>query len=172
MANSVKTTSTSSRIVNGNGKHAAAVVYTATHISGRVLNQRLRKATPSQKAIIVSDLHTGRLEVAPLTWAQSLALAGGSYGYAYTSSKITDAERAAVVRGQSLSAWHTHTEPEPFAALTRAMNAVMREVNREIGDADISVGDLVDRLVAKYPDRVLAALDRVTSPELPFQAAE
>jgi hypothetical protein len=166
MANSAQTTSTSSRSVNGNGKHAAAAVYAAVHIDGRALNRLLRRSAPSQKAVITHDLRTGRLEVGPLTWAQSLALTGASSGYAYTASQLTDAERAAVDLGQSLSVWHL--KPDAFTtALTRTMNEVMRGTFR---DEAVDVGTLVDRLVERYPDRVMAALDRHTSPELPLAA--
>jgi hypothetical protein len=153
-----KRTTTPSRSVNGNGEAA-----TTTRIEGRAFNRLLRRSTPSQKAIIAADLHAGRLEIVAPTWSQVLALAGGSYGYAYTAGKRTDAERAAVHCGRSLSGFHS--TPDVFTALARAMNAVLRE-----SDEAVDVGTLVDRLVERYPDRVMAAFDRYTAPELPLAA--
>ena len=159
-----------------NGKHPAANVYGVAHIDGRALDRLLRRSTASQRGVIADDLHTGRLEVGPLTRRQACLLAGASYGYAHTAGKLTDAERAAVKLGKSLSA--RHTKPSPWAAMARAMT----EVYAELGEFEsISGGDLVDRvmakigpthlyddafdrLVARYPEQTMAALDRATAP--------
>jgi hypothetical protein len=155
-----------------NGGQAA---YGAAHIDGRALNRMLRGSTASQRAIIADDLRTGRLVVSPLTGPQSRLLTGASYGYAYTASKITDAERVAVKLGKSLSA--RHAKPSFWAAVARAMDEVFAEndggdihgfddqVLAKVGPTHL-YDDAFDRLAARYPNQMMAALDRVTAPTM------
>ena len=89
--------------------------------------------------MIADDLRTGRLEVSPFTERQARTLAKASYGYVNIASKLTDPERAAVADGSRKLSEFAGRRREPTAAY-------------------------FDRLVGRYSEQVMAALDRHTAP--------
>ena len=120
-----------------------AAVYTAEHIDGRTLDWRLRRSSPSQKAIIADDLRTGRLELAPLTARQAKRGVGASAGYMNIANRLSDLERLAVRGGSRKPSAFTDKRREPTPAY-------------------------FDRLMKRYPTQVMAALDRWTAPSFSF----
>jgi hypothetical protein len=119
----------------------------ASHnIVGKKLARKRKQITAHHLALLTADMVNGSVVVSHLTLAQARALTKASLGYASTASHLTPKQRQQVERGEmSLASFHN---------------------NREPSDAQI------DRLVAKCPDRVMRALDRLTQPELPMMAAE
>lgn len=131
-------------------------------INGGKLAKRLRKGlSPTHRALLANDLQTGAVYVHHLTRRQALALTWASVGYVNTVAKLSPEQREQVASGKiPLSVFHNRPKTSAFAALARAAN----EVEVELGDEDISVGDFVDRVLAKIGDSLLAALDRLTVP--------
>jgi hypothetical protein len=114
---------------------------TAKKISGRKLSRK--RISPIHLALLAADLVKGEVEISNLTPTQASGLTGASVGYVHTASKLTPEEREDVKRGRaSLSQFH----------------------NREPSDARL------DRIVRKYPQRIMQALDRYTQPPLPLAA--
>jgi hypothetical protein len=132
-------------------------------ISGRKLAKRLRRGmSPVFAALLAHDMETGRVRLHRLTRQQSCSVTGASWGYTSTLARATEEEVERVKRGElSLSALHNKPKSDPFKALANASN----EVEAELGDESITVGDFIDRVFAKLGDGVLAAaLDRLTAP--------
>ena len=109
-------------------------------VTGWRLNELLKRASATDRALIANDLARGVLQVLRPTHAQVAALAHVSTGYVGTVSRLTGDERVRVARGQlSLSRLHKR-----------------RHI---VTDTEI------DRLGAQYgAEAFLRALDRVTTP--------
>jgi len=108
-------------------------------INGREL-ARHRNIRADHRALLAADLTRGRLGVFNLTRQQALAVTRASSGYLATATQLTPEQRAKVEYGRvSLSELHNHHEPS---------NAT------------------IERIVRAAPDRVLAALDKLTRPAL------
>jgi hypothetical protein len=124
-----------SRVPTNGGQ--APAIYAAVHIDGRALDRLLRRSTASQRAVIADDLRTGRLEVGPYTERQARTLAKASYGYTNIAGKLTEAQRFGVRSGSRKLSAFERREPSP---------------------------EYFDRLVERFPNQVMAALDRHTAP--------
>jgi hypothetical protein len=109
-------------------------------MSGRRLNRLAKGASPTKLALLAYGLAKGKAPVLGFTYAQAAGLVGASIGYVGTVGRLTDAERLRLSRDElSLSRLH----------------------NRRRVPTDTEI----DRLVATLgPERVLAALDRATTP--------
>jgi hypothetical protein len=138
-------------------------------ISGRKLAKRLHKGmSPTFAALLAHDLEAGKVVLHRLTRSQARALTGASLGYVATVARLTPEERQQVQRGHlSLASLHNKPKSDSFKTFANAT----KEVEAELGHADITVGDFVDRVFAKLGDGVLAAaLDRYTQPRFAFAA--
>jgi hypothetical protein len=112
------------------------------HLNGnpQIVKQFVRTATPTQRA-----LETAELCAVGYSFRRARRMTGASYGYASTAVKLSVEQRELVRRG-SLSLAQFHAAP-PVSDKT------------------------IDRFIAKAgADRVMAALDRFTTP--PLIAAE
>jgi hypothetical protein len=120
-----------------------AIPSAVREINGRKLAKRCKSLSPAHRALLAVALETGDVRLARLTRAQARLLTGASRGYVVTVRRLTPAERRQVELGLvSLVSLH----------------------NRPPTDADI------DRFIRKAgANRVLAAIDRFTSPEPPLQ---
>jgi hypothetical protein len=109
-------------------------------IVGHKLATRLRAGmSPTFRALLAHEFESGACWLHSLTRRQACALTGASIGYVHTLAHATEQEREAVKRGV-LSLSDIHNRPPSDAA--------------------------IDRVIARLgPDRVLAALDRLTMPQ-------
>jgi hypothetical protein len=139
-------------VKNGNGHkpRRRRPPLTSTALTGTVLTSlcaQLRN-NPAWLALLTVDIAAGRMPVSDLTRAQARKLTGASVGYTATAARLTPEERKKVNDGVATFA-EFHNRP------------------RQITDADL------DRFVIRVgAGRVMAALDRHTSPDLPLVAAE
>src|SRR5262249_5167835 len=104
----------------------------------RILGTRLERhrISAGYRDLLAEDLMRGRLELFNLTRRQALAVTRASSGYLATATQLTPEQRAAVEHGRlSLSKIHNNYTPN---------------------DATI------ERIVKAAPDRVMAALDKLT----------
>ena len=107
-------------------------------MSGRRLNRLTKQATPTDRALIASDLARGAVQILRPTYAQAAALTRVSAGYVATVGRLTEEERRQLARGQ-LSLPRLH--------------------NRQCSDRAL------DRLVERYGIEALwRALDRAMAP--------
>ena len=120
---------------------------TAPSIDGRQLSRRLKKLSPEKRALLAHDLERGaRLE--NLTRAQAAAMTKVAPSYIATVDRASAEERKQLGYGWLTLSW--------------LHNAHRR---RPVTDAD------VERIVKKIgADRIMRALDKITSPVL--EAAE
>jgi hypothetical protein len=116
-------------------------------ISGRDLERWIRKAGATTRAFVCDDLRTGRLVISEFTARQSRALARAS-SYANTVAKLTEDERARIERG-SLTLAEVHSNKAKSSAANALWARAANEVERELGDEAITVGDFVERVLAK-----------------------
>jgi hypothetical protein len=116
-------------------------------ISGRKLSRRRKGFSASLRALLALDIEAGKVRVVNHTRKQARALTGASVGYTNTAAKLPPDQRQKVERGQvSLAAFHNKRQP-----------------------SDAALIDYIEKVGA---DRVLAALDKYTEPQLPLVAAE
>jgi hypothetical protein len=107
----------------------------------------VRAANPTKRALLAADID-GRVIIEKLTARQARVLARANIPYANAARKLSPTERAACRIGR----------------LNLAEKARER---RPISDAKL------DKLIRKIgAGRMMAALDRYTSPELPLVAAK
>jgi hypothetical protein len=103
-------------------------------VSGRKLAHELKGASAAAAALASADAQTGRLVITPLPPRWANRMFGANPRLSKAARELVPLERAAVRRGQL-------------------------DLTRPVSDAAI------DKVVAKLgPDRVLAALDRITKP--------
>jgi hypothetical protein len=120
-----------------------------TIVHGRHLALGLHRLSASQRALLAFELTTGAVTLCGLTRKQAARIAGANTDYVSRVAHISDSEREQL-RGGGLRLSKTHPR-QP----------------RELSDAEI------DHLVRTVgPDRVMAAIDRLTAPEFQFAAAE
>jgi hypothetical protein len=116
--------------------------------SGRDLDRMVRAANPTKRALLAADIEAGRVIIEKPTARQARVLARANIPYANAARKLSPTERAACRIGR----------------LNLAEKARER---RPISDAKL------DKLIGKIgAGRMMAALDRYTSPELPLVAAK
>ena len=116
--------------------------------SGRDLDRMVRAANPTKRALLAADIEAGRVIIEKLTARQARILARANSPYANAARKLSPTERVACRIGR----------------LNLAEKARER---RPISDAKL------DKLIRKIgAGRMMAALDRYTSPELPLVAAK
>jgi hypothetical protein len=78
---------------------ATVVEVQPTVITGRELNRRVRKLSPTGKALFAVDLTTGATQVVNHTERQARLLTGASFGYVNTLLSMSESDRALVKRG-------------------------------------------------------------------------
>ena len=116
-------------------------------ISGGKLSRRRKGFSPSHRALLALDIEAGKVRVVNHTRKQARALTGASVGYTNTAAKLTPDQRQKVERGQvSLAAFHNKPRQPTDAALLHYIEKV-------------------------GANRVMAALDKYTEPQLPLVAA-
>jgi hypothetical protein len=109
-------------------------------LTGRQLARSARQLNPTARAVLSEQLRAGSVQVMKLTAGQARRLSGASFGYANALHRATRQEWDDVVSGR-----------RKLADL----------VNKPMSDAAL------DKLIIKLgPGRVMAALDRHTSPSL------
>lgn len=111
-------------------------------LSGKVLARNLRKTSPAMRAILVAPLTNGTA-IGVLTKAQAARLGRVS------------AKTMAIVAGASAD------QLEALWSDRLSLNAVRKANAKPRGLTDSEVDDFINRV---DPNRVLAALDRLTAP--------
>jgi hypothetical protein len=110
-------------------------------IVGRKLAGRIRRLSPTFRALLAHEMESGRVIVHALSRKQAVQLTGASVGYVNTIHRLSDEQRELLKRGAlSLSKLHSS--------------------HKSLTDAEI------DHLVIKLgPERIMRALDRYTQPQ-------
>jgi hypothetical protein len=106
-------------------------------IDGAAFHRRVRKATPTERALYAHDLQAGLIGIGPFTGPQARFLAQCSFGYQNTVNKLAPHELERLRRG-----W-----------------VKLAELHNTMTDGDVL--RLVKRIGA---DRVLRAIDMLTAP--------
>jgi hypothetical protein len=116
-------------------------------LKGRRLHNRLKRIPLAHRALMACEAEAGSLAFTDLSRAQSSKLLEVSHGYITTVAGLSDDERA-LLRAQP---W----------LLALKHNRCQREVSNADIDAFIS---------RATPERIFAALDRLTAPQVPLAA--
>lgn len=116
-------------------------------LKGRRLHNRLKRIPLAHRALMACEAEAGSLAFTDLSRAQSSKLLEVSHGYITTVAGLSDDERA-LLRAQPWLLALKHNRRQ-----------------REVSNADI------DAFISRAtPERIFAALDRLTAPQVPLAA--